>query len=84
MTFPFRPNGDVARIREQLDHPVIDADGHLIEFLPLVDELVREIADAGVAERYRQFMRRALAPDDGGFMPAVCSGVSPRRTRSTA
>jgi len=70
MTFSFRPNDDVARIREQLDHPVIDADGHLIEFLPLVDELVREIADAGVAERYRQFMRRALAPDDGGFMPA--------------
>ena len=55
---------------QRLDHPVIDADGHLIEFLPLVDELVREIADAGVAERYRQFMRHALAPDDGGFMPA--------------
>ncbi len=70
MTFAFAPNDEAAHIRAQLDHPVIDADGHLIEFMPLVDEMVREVADDAVADRYRQFMRRALAPEDGGFMPA--------------
>jgi predicted TIM-barrel fold metal-dependent hydrolase len=70
MPFESARNDDVLRIREQLDHPVIDADGHLIEFMPLVDEMVREVADDRVADRYRAFMRRALAPEDGGFMPA--------------
>jgi predicted TIM-barrel fold metal-dependent hydrolase len=70
VTFSLASNVEAARIREQLDHPVIDADGHLVEFMPLVDEMVREIADDVVAERYRAFMRRALAPEDGGFMPA--------------
>ena len=70
MPFPFARNEPVEQIRAQLDHPVIDADGHLIEYMPLVDEMVREVADDAVADRYRQFMRRALAPEDGGFMPA--------------
>ena len=70
MTFAFVPSDEVARIRARLDHPVIDADGHLLEFLPLVNDLVREVAGDGVADRYQQFMRRALAPDDAGFMPA--------------
>jgi predicted TIM-barrel fold metal-dependent hydrolase len=70
VTFAFVPSDDVARIRARLDHPVIDADGHLLEFLPLVNDIVRELAGDAVADRYQQFMRRALAPDDAGFMPA--------------
>ena len=70
MTFAFVPSDEVARIRARLDHPVIDADGHLLEFLPLVNDIVREVAGDSVADRYQQFMRRALAPDDAGFMPA--------------
>ncbi len=70
MTFSFVPSDEVARIRARIDHPVIDADGHLLEFLPLVNDIVREVAGDGVADRYQQFMRRALAPDDAGFMPA--------------
>ena len=27
---------DAATIREELDHPVIDADGHIIEFIPAI------------------------------------------------
>jgi predicted TIM-barrel fold metal-dependent hydrolase len=45
----------VAAIRRRLDHPVIDGDGHLIEYMPLVrDFLVEEAgADAGSAfDRY--------------------------------
>ena len=36
-------------IREQLDHPVLDADGHQIEFLPLVRDLLAEDAGEEVA-----------------------------------
>ena len=70
MTFNFVPSDEVTRIRARLDHPVIDGDGHLLEFLPLVNDIVREIAGNDVGDRYQQFMRRALAPDDAGFMPA--------------
>ena len=84
MTFAFVPSDEVARIRARLDHPVIDADGHLLEFLPLVNDIVREVAGDGVADRYQQFMRRALAPDDAGSCRPGCSGVCPRSTPSTA
>ena len=70
MTLQFTPSDEVARIRARLDHPVIDGDGHLLEFLPLVNDLVREVAGDAIADRYQRFMRRALAPDDAGFMPA--------------
>jgi len=70
MTDRFAPSDAVTHIRSQLDHPIIDGDGHLLEFLPLVNDLVREVAGADIADRYQRFMRRALAPDDAGFMPA--------------
>jgi hypothetical protein len=41
-----------AEIRDQLDHPVIDADGHLIEFLPLVRDLLRDQTSGAVVDRF--------------------------------
>ena len=42
----FVPSDDVAAIRSRIDHPVIDSDGHLIEYLPLVrDFLVEEAGE---------------------------------------
>ncbi len=41
----------VAKIRQRLDHPVIDGDGHLIEFYPLVRDLLVEEAGESVAQR---------------------------------
>jgi predicted TIM-barrel fold metal-dependent hydrolase len=38
----FAPSPEVAAIRADLDHPVIDSDGHAIEYLPVVREYVRE------------------------------------------
>ncbi|MEI8000571.1 MAG: amidohydrolase family protein [Actinomycetes bacterium] len=38
---------DTAAIRARLDHPVIDADGHHVEFLPLIRDFLVE--DGGVA-----------------------------------
>jgi predicted TIM-barrel fold metal-dependent hydrolase len=38
-------------IRARLDHPIIDADGHIIEFIPLVRDFVAEAAGESVARR---------------------------------
>src|SRR5689334_13228204 len=42
-----------ADVRAQLDHPVIDSDGHVIEFLPAAWPYLREALGAERFERYR-------------------------------
>jgi hypothetical protein len=41
----------VAAIRSRFDHPVIDGDGHLIEYLPLLFDMVRDVAGPDVQKR---------------------------------
>jgi predicted TIM-barrel fold metal-dependent hydrolase len=36
------PHQSAAAIRERIDHPIIDADGHCLEYMPLVREYLRE------------------------------------------
>ncbi len=43
---------DAATIRARLDHPVIDADGHVVEYLPLVRDFLVEEAGEEVARRF--------------------------------
>jgi predicted TIM-barrel fold metal-dependent hydrolase len=43
---------DAATIRDRLDHPVIDADGHIVEFLPLIRDFLVEEAGESVAKRF--------------------------------
>ena len=59
---------DAAAIRARLDHPVIDADGHLIEFLPLVRDFLVDEAGESVARRFDAVVHssanvRTLSPD---------------------
>ena len=42
-----------ARIRAELSHPVIDADGHTIEYGPAYFEFLKQVGGAAIAERYR-------------------------------
>ena len=42
-------------VRARIDHPVIDSDGHHIEFLPLVKDRLREIAGAAAVSGFEQF-----------------------------
>ncbi len=46
------------RLRARLGHPVIDADGHIIEtapvFLPFFEDCVRKIAGGDMVERFRR------------------------------
>ena len=44
----------VDRIRARLDHPVLDGDGHLIEYIPVVRDFIAEDAGEDVAARFDQ------------------------------
>ncbi len=41
------------QVREQLDHPVIDADGHVLEFMPAALPYLRESLGPKLFEQYR-------------------------------
>jgi predicted TIM-barrel fold metal-dependent hydrolase len=41
------------QIHDQLNHPVIDSDGHMLEFEPALFDILRDVADAAVVDRFR-------------------------------
>jgi predicted TIM-barrel fold metal-dependent hydrolase len=50
-----------AEARRRLDHPVLDADGHFIELMPLVDdEILAYLQESGGPELRDAYRRRAL------------------------
>jgi len=61
MTATFLPPDEVSQIRARLGHPVIDSDGHLIEFLPLVRDFVVELAGESVAEAFDRMVNGGQA-----------------------
>ena len=68
MHLDFTPSESVAQMRRHLTHPVIDADGHLVEFMPMVIDCIREVADDAVAERFIRY-RRSPFTSGGGHLP---------------
>ena len=52
MTKSYGPSAEVAEIRGRIDHPIIDGDGHIIEYLPLVRDILVGLGGASVAERF--------------------------------
>ena len=65
-----RPSPEATRrLREQIDHPILDADGHTIEYLPCIYDLVREIGGARAVDAFRLIVDagslvRSLSHDD--------------------
>ena len=55
-----------ARIRASLDHPVIDVDGHVIEFLPALMDTLKEVAGPGMVKRYRALFKEEGDPISAG------------------
>ena len=49
----------VEKIRAQLSHPVIDSDGHDVEYLPLVREELRALAGQSAVDRFELMVRGA-------------------------
>lgn len=45
-----------ASLRESLDHPIVDADGHCLEFSPAVQEHLVEVAGPEIAKRVADIM----------------------------
>ncbi|HET9622744.1 MAG TPA: amidohydrolase family protein [Kofleriaceae bacterium] len=45
---------ETRRIRDRLDHPVIDSDAHIIEYLPDVHDRIRALGGAKVASRFER------------------------------
>jgi predicted TIM-barrel fold metal-dependent hydrolase len=43
-------------VRSRLDHPVLDADGHMIEYLPLLRQFIVEEAGESVAANFDDFV----------------------------
>ena len=43
---------DAAALRATLDHPVVDADGHIVEAIPVLVEYLRKVAGGDVADRF--------------------------------
>lgn len=51
----------VQKVRRAISHPVIDSDGHLIEYVPIVRDFVVELAGEDVAKRFdRMFQAGAI------------------------
>lgn len=63
------PSDATARIRATIDHPIIDADGHAIEYLPCIYDLVRDEGGAAAVDGFRFLidgmgMIRSLSRED--------------------
>ncbi len=74
-------NTVAARLRERLGHPVIDADGHIIEFLPAVVPYLRESLGPDLFARYhRPLAERIGSPSIDERRRARAPLASPRLT----
>ncbi|MGO8916496.1 MAG: amidohydrolase family protein [Stellaceae bacterium] len=51
-----------AEIRARLGHPVIDGDGHIIEYGPTYKEYLREVAGPRILERFERVMSQHVGP----------------------
>jgi len=65
----FVASDEVAAIRAQLNHPVIDGDGHVVEAIPAVFDIARELAGPELVKRLQRF-NRARFGDNVGFAGA--------------
>jgi predicted TIM-barrel fold metal-dependent hydrolase len=59
---------DASTIRAGLDHPVIDADGHIVEFIPAIRDLLEAGSGSTIADRFTSManssgIRRSLDID---------------------
>jgi predicted TIM-barrel fold metal-dependent hydrolase len=90
----FAPSPAVDAIRARLDHPVIDSDGHAVEYLPVVRDILRaQAGDDAVAALERMTssgsLIRELTPDQrraAGLSRMTWWGLPTRNTldRATA
>ena len=70
-----------AAVRAQLDHPVIDGDGHWLEPVPIFLDYLREVAGPSVVERFRKMATAHI--DRGWYDMTPAERLDRRPTRPT-
>src|SRR5437870_12011970 len=70
-----------AAVRAQLDHPVIDGDGHWLEPVPIFLDYLREVAGPTVVERFRKMATAHI--DRGWYGMTPAERLDRRPTRPT-
>ena len=79
------PDATAASIRAGLGHPIIDADGHIVESLPVLVEIIRSVAGSEVADRFggtsKTFASRSGTPGERvareGMQPVQGQPIEP-------
>jgi len=85
----FIQSDEVEAIRNRIDHPIIDSDGHLVEFLPLVRDFIVEEAGEDVAGHLDKIVHTAAgrtavpSPEDRRKLGIFSSGVWGLPSRNT-
>jgi hypothetical protein len=67
----------VERIRARLGHPVVDADGHTIEYLPAVRDDLQALAGRRAVAQLDAVLGFAQAARALSFAVALSAGVNP-------
>jgi len=52
-----RPLAKVEAIKKRLDHPIVDADAHQLETVPVVLDFLREIGGSAMPQRFLDFLK---------------------------
>lgn len=68
---------DARTIRDGLDHPIVDADGHIVESLPILVETLRKLAGSAVADRLGGASRTFASRSAGAGARVAASGAAP-------
>ncbi|MCY3567820.1 MAG: hypothetical protein OXH38_04295, partial [Chloroflexi bacterium] len=40
-------------VRDRLDHPIIDGDSHIVEFMPTFFDYLKDVGGSEIVKRYR-------------------------------
>ena len=51
-----RPHAKVEEIRRRIDHPIVDADAHQLETVPVLLDYLREVGGNDMPDRFLAFL----------------------------
>ena len=55
-----KPDPKVGEIRRRIGHPIVDADGHQLETVPVLLDYIREIGGSAMPERFALLLKNVL------------------------
>src|SRR5258708_36597270 len=83
-------NSKSSEIRKRLGHPILDSDGHWLEFEPAVFDYLKDVAGAEMGSRYQSWQRNRrigvwyrLTPEERRDMRALRPILGGGATKNT-